>query len=80
MDLYYLLEAVNTSKRIIPTKLIYVGNFVNVIRPQNEFVPHLKENVVPVPWKKYDETFETKMIKLYCGHNLKGFSIYTKSN
>ena len=76
----YRAKLLNTSKRIIPTKLIYVGNFVNAIRPQNEFVPHFKENVVPVSWKKYDETFETKMIKLYCGHNLKEFSIYTKSN
>lgn len=76
----YRVKLLNTSKRAIPTKLIYVGNFANTIRPQKEFVPHSKENVVPVPWKQFDETFETKMIKLYCGHNLREFSIYAKNN
>ncbi len=76
----YRAKLLNTSQRVIPTKLIYVGNFANAIRPQKEFVPHSKENVVPVSWKQFDETFETKMIKLYCGHNLREFSIYTKNN
>lgn len=74
----YRAKLLNTSKRVIPTKLIYVGNFANTIRPQKEFVPHSKENVVFVSWKQFDETFETKMIKLYCGHNLRELSIYTK--
>lgn len=76
----YRAKLLNTSKRVIPAKLIYVGNFANAIRPQKEFVPHSKENVVPVSWKQFDETFETKMIKLYCGHNFRELSIYTKNN
>ncbi len=76
----YRAELINTSERVIPTKLIYVGNFANAVRPQNEFVPHSKNNISPVFWKKFDETFETKMIKLYCGHNLRELSIYTDKN
>lgn len=76
----YRAKLLNTSKRVIPTKLFYVGNFTNAVPPQKEFVPHSKENVVSVSWKQFDETFETKMIKLYCGHNLKELSIYTNKN
>ena len=76
----YRVELLNTSKRVIPTKLIYVGNFANAVRPQREFIPHLKENIVAVSWKQFDETFETKMIKRYCGHNLRQLSIYKEKN
>ena len=72
----YRIKLLNTSKKVIPKKLIYVGNFANAICPQKEFIPHSKENIVTVPWKQFDETFETKMIKRYCGHNLRELSIY----
>ena len=67
-------------QRVIPINLIYVGNFANAVHPQKEFVPHSKENIVSVSWKQFDETFETKMIKRYCGHNLRELSIYTNKN
>lgn len=76
----YRVKLLNTSKRAMPSKLIYVGNFADAVRPQKEFVPHSKENVVSVSWKQFDETFETKMIKRYCGHNLRELSIYTNKN
>lgn len=76
----YRVILLNTSKRVIPTKLIYVGNFTNTVCPQKEFIPHSKENVVSISWKQFDETFETKMIKWYCGHNLRELSIYTDKN
>lgn len=72
----YRAKLLNTSKSVIPAKLIYVGNFINSICPPKEFIPHSKENIVTVPWKQFDETFETKMIKRYCGHNLRELSIY----
>lgn len=76
----YRVKLLNTSKRAMPSKLIYVGNFADAVRPQKEFVPHSKENVVSVSWKQFDETFETKMIKRYCGHNLRELNIYTNKN
>lgn len=72
----YRVKLLNISKEIIPEKLIYVGRFQNAVLPEKEFIPHSKENVVTVSWKQLDETFETKMIKRYCGHNLRELSIY----
>ena len=72
----YRAKLLNTSKRVIPAKLIYVGNFANAAWPQKEFIPHSKENIVTVPWKQFHETFETKLIKRYCEHNLRELSIY----
>lgn len=74
----YRTELLNTSQKVIPANLIYVGNFANAVPPQKEFVPHSKQNIAPVSWSKFGETFETKMIKWYCGHNLRELSIYTK--
>lgn len=74
----YRVTLLNTSKRVIPKKLIYVGNFANAVLPEKEFIPHAKINIMDVAWKRFDETFETRMIKLYCGHNLRELSIYTK--
>ena len=73
----YRARLLTIFKKDIPSKLIYVGNFENAVRPLKEFIPHLKENIVSVPWRQFDETFETKMIKRYCGHNLRELSIYT---
>lgn len=72
----YRARLLNTSKRVIPQKLIYIGDFADAAQPQNEFIPHTKENIVSVAWKLFDETFETRMIKWYCGHNLRKLSIY----
>jgi len=76
----YRIMLLNTSKKVIPKKLIYVGNFVQASCPKIEFVPHSKINIFSVFWEKFNETFETKMIKMYCGHNLRELSIYTNKN
>ncbi len=72
----YRITLLNTSKKVIPDKLIYLGNFADAVNPQNEFIPHVKANIPVVSWKQFDETFETKMIKQYCGHNLRELCIY----
>lgn len=72
----YRSRLLTTSKRSIPAKLIYVGNFVTAACPQKEFIPHSKENIQAVSWNQFGETFETKMIKRYCAHNLRELSIY----
>ena len=76
----YRAKLLNTSKRVIPSKILYLGNYADVIRPKNEFIPHIKENIVTVSWKNFDQTFETQMIKKYCEHNLRELSIYKLSN
>jgi len=76
----YRVRLLNTSKRVIPKKLIYVGNFTNTVCPQKEFIPHAKINIISVAWKQFEETFETEMIKCYCGHNLRELSVYAEKN
>ena len=76
----YRAILLNTSKRVIPSKLEYVGNFAHSIRPEKEFVPHSKDNIITVSWQRFDETFEIKMIKRYCWHNLRELIIYKNIN
>lgn len=72
----YRITLLNTSKRVIPKKLIYLGNYENAQRPQLEFIPHAKENLQVVAWKQFGETFETKMLQRYRWHNLRELTIY----
>lgn len=76
----YRAVLLNTSKKIITTNLIYVGNFSSATRPEIEFVPHSKHNIIPVSWKQGTETFETKMIKLYEGYNCRKFVFYDRKD
>jgi len=69
----------NTSKKVIPSKLVYLGNFPHAIPPEKEFVPHDNVNIISIHWGNFDETFETKLIKRYCGHNLRQLQIYQKT-
>ena len=75
----YRAILLNTSPTIIPAKLIYIGNFANALPPQKEFIPHIKLNIVAASWNRSSDYFETKMIKRYCGHNLRELSIYANS-
>lgn len=73
----YRAILLNTSKRAIPKNLVFVGNYQGAKPPINEFIPHITSNIVSVAWKNAaGETFETKMIGRYCGHNLRELSIY----
>lgn len=71
----YRLELLNTSKRIIPKNLIYVGNYKNVVPPQLEFVPE-DISIPGFMWKYFDNI----MIERYCGYNLGQYEIYSKKN
>ena len=69
----YRLELLNTSKRVIPKKLVYIGNYEEVIPPQIEFVPE----DISIPgflWKYFDES----MMKRYCKYNLGQSELYSK--
>lgn len=71
----YRVKLISTSSRIIPKKLVWVGNFSDVSFPENEFVPGNKIEIPSVHWKDLEKT----MIDSYCGHNLRQFEIYSKS-
>ena len=72
----YRVKLVHTSKRMIPHKLQFLGNYQNVSAPKNEFVPHSKVNIRTVEWKRFERTFEDEMIKSYFNHNRRELSIY----
>ncbi|MBQ7293209.1 MAG: hypothetical protein IJW79_05660 [Clostridia bacterium] len=61
----FRLKLINTSKRIIPSKLIYLGNFTNIVPPPKEFIPHDKINIFAATWKR----MESIMIERYCSYN-----------
>ena len=63
----YRFKLINTSKRIIPKKLIYVGNFKTDQPPDKEFVPHSKHNINCFIWKFFDKF----MIDVFCRYNMK---------
>jgi len=62
---HYRLELISTSKRVIPKKLIYVGNFLGAAAPQGEFIPHDKINIDAVAWRFFEEI----MLKKYFDYN-----------
>ena len=69
----YRLELINTSKRIIPKNLIYIGNYKEVTPPRLEFVPE----DISIPgfiWRFFDRN----MIERYCGYNLGQYKIYSE--
>ena len=70
----FRIEIVTRSKKELPPNLNYICNFINAKKPEKEFIPHSKTNIMSVSWKK----FENRLITLYCGHNLKGLEIYKK--
>ncbi len=72
----YRVTLLSTSARVIPKKLIYLGNFQDAAPPKGEFVPHIVDNIPTVSWGKSGETFETTLINRYCGHNLRQLKIY----
>lgn len=63
---------ISTSKRTIPKKLIYVGNFAGAVPPLKEYIPSLKANLPSLTWKE----FENKLIERYFGHNKREYKVY----
>ena len=74
----YRVVLLHTSKRVIPKNLIYVGRFENIVRPKNEFVPHIKFNILHTYWQ--NNVFEEEMIKSYFGHNRRENPIYKRQD
>jgi hypothetical protein len=63
----YRIELITTSARIIPKKLIFIGNFLQIIPPVKEFIPRNKVELSSTQWKD----FEQRVIERYCGYNLR---------
>lgn len=57
----YRLILLNTSKRVIPKELVYVGNFQAAVPPAQEYVPFGERANFYLAWKFFDKT----MIEMY---------------
>ena len=64
----------STSDRVIPKKLIYVGNFAEATAPRGEFIPHDKINISLIVWKFFEEI----MLKKYFDHNKREMECYQR--
>ena len=58
----YILSLSNTSKRVIPKNLVYIGNFPKVKPPELEYIPRDEVSIFGVLWKSFDKV----IIKRYC--------------
>lgn len=58
----YRITISSTSKKKIPQKLIYVGNYKNVIPPEKEFIPHSKINICCAGWDKIENAIVRKYL------------------
>lgn len=70
----YRIKLLNTSKRVIPKKLVYVGNFPDLTPPDKEFVEHIEENIKAVDWKNVEES----ILKSYFLYNKKECEVYRR--
>ncbi len=71
-------ELNNNTKKIIPQKLLYIGNYKNAKPPLKEFIHHEKMNTPLFIWKEFDGVpqFEEGIIKCYTRYNLRQSSAY----
>lgn len=73
----YRFKLITTSNRVIPKSLIYVGNFEDAAKPENEFVQHKKINICSSFWGKDGIELEDFVLSSYRYHNLREGEIYT---
>ncbi len=70
----YMVSIVITSKNMTKGKLTYLGNYINITPPQNEFIPICKDNFPTVLWKNFEE----RLIEMYFDHNKRKLKVYNK--
>lgn len=70
----FRVKMICTSKRSIPKKLTYIGNFEGALPPRIEFVPHVEVNIMSLMW----DEFEKRVIKLFFYHNHRQLKIYQR--
>jgi len=71
----YRFDMVNTSKRVIPKKLLYLGNFQNITPPKYEYILPPISNA-SYYWKLHGVTLEEHMIQKYLYYTLKQGDIF----
>ena len=72
----YMVSIVITSKNMTKGKLTYLGNYINITPPQNEFIPICKDNFPKILWKDFEE----RLMEMYFGHNKRNLEVYQRRN
>lgn len=70
----YQMCLMTKSKKNLGKDLIYLGNYQNILSPENEFKPI--NNVKTVNWKDFEQT----IIESYLGNNKRQYLKYNKKN
>ncbi|CAM3053152.1 hypothetical protein HAHI6034_12935 [Hathewaya histolytica] len=53
----YLITMISTSKRVIPTKkLSFIGNYVDLPTPKDEYIPEDKISLIACHWSAFEKT------------------------
>lgn len=64
----YLIKMISTSKRIIPNKkLIFIGNYADIPRPKEEYIPEDKISITACHWSAFEKTIIDKYLRLNLG-------------
>ena len=64
----YRIQMLSTSKRIISNeKLIFIGNFVNLSTPSDEYIINDKVSMASCNWSKFEKTIVDKYLRLNLG-------------
>lgn len=74
-DQKFRFGILNTSKRVIPKKLLYLGNFQNITPPKYEHLP-AKISLDAFYWKQRDVTLEKIIVECYIEYTLKECYIF----
>jgi len=73
---HHQMAIANTSKRIIPKSLVYLGNFEGPIPPAIDNPPTHEMNISLFVWK----TLEQRLINVYHYFNLRESQIYSRKS
>lgn len=69
-------KLLNTSKRVIPTKLIYIDNYVGTVPPKIEYIRKNKISIPALSWVKFNKTIEIDLLERYFNFNKRQAKIY----
>lgn len=72
----FRIELLNTSKRSIPKKLIYIGNFKDTTPPKIEYIWKNKISIPAMSWEKFNKTIDMHLIEKYFKFNKRQAKIY----
>ena len=72
----FRIKLINTSKRVIPKKLIYIDNFAGATPPTIEYVRKDKISVPALSWERFNKTIEIHLIEKYFNFNKRQSKIY----